>query len=238
MTDWSSLRGIYGSAEQVPALLAAAASAEAETGDAWSDLWTHLYHQGTVCSASYAALPSLAWMSRRREPRGYMAALHLAAVIVASTDGPEDPAVVRERYERELADLHVVAVRNLPYATSDTEFVYALEALMAFEDGGVWQRNLFWLANDEAEIDCPYCDEHLLLNLEGPDYSTASFASDSSAPTAVVPVEHSSVTVEGRLLTLARANDRPAVADRLRYLFGRAICPHCREAFHVPQALS
>jgi len=238
VTEWASLQGTYGSAEQVPILLAAAAATGMDDGDSWDELWTHLYHQGSVYSASYAALPALAEMSLQHEPGGYVAALDLAASIIASTDGPEDSALVRQRYEHELTDLRAVAARNLQHAKDDIEFVYGLQALMAFENGGVWQRKLVWLANGEAELDCPSCDEHLLLDLDGPDLQVASFADTSFAPTAVTPVEPSAATIEGRLLALAHANNRPALAAKLPYLFGDATCPRCHASFHVPQTFA
>jgi hypothetical protein len=238
MTEWASLQDAYGSAEQVPILLTAAAATGTDEDDSWGDLWSHLCHQGTVYSASYAALPALAEMSLRHEPSGYVAALHLAASIIASNDGPEDSAVVRLRYEHELTGLRAVAARNLQHAKDDIEFVYGLQALMAFENGGVWQRNLDWLANGEAEVDCPSCGEHLLLDLDGPDFQVASFADASLAPTAVSPVEPSAMTIEGRLLALAHANNRPTLAVKLPYLFGDATCPRCHASFQVPQTFA
>src|SRR3954453_13201851 len=100
MTGWASLRDAYGSAEHVPTLLATAATAGTDEGGVWGELWGRLCHQGTVYSASYAALPTLAEMAVRRGPAGYVAALHLAASILASNDGPEDSAQVRHRGER------------------------------------------------------------------------------------------------------------------------------------------
>jgi hypothetical protein len=235
MTEWASLQDAYGSAEQVPVLLAAAAAAGTDEGDSWDDLWSHLCHQGTVYSASYVALPALAEMSLQHEPSGYVAALHLAASIIASNDGPEDSAVVRQRYEHELTGLRAVAARNLQHAKDDIEFVYGLQVLMAFEDGDVWQRDLDWLANGEAELDCPSCGEHLLLDLDGPDFQVASFADASFAPTSVTPVEPSAATIEARLLALAHANNRPALAAKLPYLFGDATCPRCHASFQVPR---
>jgi hypothetical protein len=189
----------------------AAAAAGTDEDDSWDDLWGRLCHQGTVYSASYAALPALAQMSLQHEPGGYAAALHLAAAIIASNDGPEDPALVRRRYEHELADLRAVAARNLQYAKG-IDFMYGLQVLMAFENGGVWQRNLHYLADGETELDCPSCDEHLLLEFDGPDFEVASFADASLAPTAVTPVEPSATTIEGRLLALTQAHHRPALA--------------------------
>jgi hypothetical protein len=167
----------------------------------------------------------LAEMSLQHDPGGNVDALHLAASIIASNDGPEDSAVIRRRYQHEVADLRAVAARNLQHAKDDIEFVYGLEVLMAFENGGVWQRNLHCLANGEAELECPSCGEFLLLGLDGPEFRMESFADGSPAPTAVMPVEPSAATVEGRLLALAHANDRPAVAGKLPFLFGDATCP-------------
>jgi hypothetical protein len=233
MTEWASLRDGFGSAEQIPALLAVAAE-DPDRRDGWDALWTRLYHQGTVYTASYAALPALAAMSRQHGPGGYLPALHLAASIIASDDGPEDSATVRRRYDRELADLGAVAARNLQHAKDDVEYVWGLLALMAFENGGAWQRDLVWLANGEVEIDCP-CGEHLLLDLDGPQFQLASFADASLTPTEVIPLEPAAATVEGRLLALTRANDRPALATKLTYLFGRATCPRCRAPLQFPR---
>jgi hypothetical protein len=59
------------------------------------DLRSRLRHQGTVYSASYAALQSLAAMTAQHAPAGHVASLHPAAAIVASNDGTEDPCAVR-----------------------------------------------------------------------------------------------------------------------------------------------
>lgn len=90
MTDWASLRSCYGSAENVPDLLRAAERSGGDFGDAWDAVWNELYHQGTVYSASYAAIPILTAMSLRQQPRGYMASLHLAGAIIATNDGPPE----------------------------------------------------------------------------------------------------------------------------------------------------
>jgi hypothetical protein len=238
MTQWASLRDAYGSAEQVPALLARAATAGTDADELWGELWGRLCHQGTVYSASYAALPALAQMSAQRDPTGYLAAMHLAADIVASNDGPEDAAVVRRRYEQEVADLRAVATRNLQHTKDDTEFVYGLQALMAFEDGGLWQRNLHHLADGEASLACPSCGEDLLMNLDSTEPRVASFADASLASTTVTPHKPSAHTIEGRLLALAQTNDRTAISAQLPYLFGDSTCPDCHAPFEIPPAFA
>src|SRR5690349_6630978 len=84
MTDWSKLRDAYGPADDIPALLDRLVPAA--EGAVWSDLWSRLCHQGTVYSASFAALPALARAARSWPPDRREAALALAGAIVASND--------------------------------------------------------------------------------------------------------------------------------------------------------
>ena len=101
----------------------------------------------------------------------------------------------------------------------------------------MWQRNLYCLADGEAELECPSCGEDLLLNLDSPKFCVHSFADAALPPTVVTPVEPSAGTVEGRLLALAHANDGTGVAVRLLFLFGSATCPRCHTTFEIPKAL-
>jgi hypothetical protein len=233
--DWAELKDVYGPASQVPALLSSAATSDDDP--AWDELWGRLCHQGTVASASYAALPLLSEMGRGHQPAGYVPAVHLAAGIVASEDGPEATDVVRARYAAELAELRDIADRCLPLAADDIEFVYGLQALMAFENGGPWQRNLHVLADGEASLECPSCAEDLLLNLDAPPFEVRSFAGGDLVRGTAGPAEPQPSTPEDRLLVLARANGRETVEARLRLLFGTATCPCCHATFDVPAAL-
>lgn len=56
---WSELRHAYGSASDIPALLARLGTLPASSGDAepWLTLWSALAHQGDVYDASFAAVP-------------------------------------------------------------------------------------------------------------------------------------------------------------------------------------
>ncbi len=111
MPNWALLNDAYGTAEDVPGLLTRAEGSDRALE--WDELWGRLCHQGTVYSASYAALPQLAVMAKRHEPEGLSAPVYLAASIIASTDGPVDPRVVRAEHAGVLADLRDIAERNL-----------------------------------------------------------------------------------------------------------------------------
>ncbi|MCO8274715.1 hypothetical protein M1L60_29375 [Actinoplanes sp. TRM 88003] len=60
MVEWARLRHAYGSAEDVPGLLASLRAAdEAERHEAFGELYNSITHQGNRYSASAAAVPSL-----------------------------------------------------------------------------------------------------------------------------------------------------------------------------------
>ena len=238
MTNWAALHHAYGPAGDIPALLRAAEETGDDLGPAWNEVWSRLCHQGTVYTASYAALPLLAGISERHAPAGYIAALNLASAIVASNDGPGDTAIVRQNHSGSLTRLRALAERNLAFAEGDVEFIYGLQALMAFEDGGVWQRNLDHLVDGELPLECPSCDEVLVLNLDGPEFTMGTYTDGSVPLTSVLPVESEDASVGDRMIALCLTHGRAEVASRLPYLFGRADCPSCRTVFEVPDVLT
>lgn len=238
MTEWGALRHAYGSAEDVPDLLASAEKSGTDFGPPWDEVWSRLCHQGTIYTASYAALPVLTAIAERHAPAGYVAALDLASGIVASTDGPRDPAEVRTEWAAVLDRLHDLARRNLPLAADDTEFIYGLQALLAFENGGVWQRRLNHVADGELPLECPHCDEFLLLNLEGPEYLLSDYSGAAVAPTPVHPAEPRADSIEGRILATTRSLGRTEAAAKLVYVFGTFICPHCGTPFRAADAFA
>lgn len=56
---WGELEHAYGTATDIPALLAQLSNLPSSTGDSepWFSLWSALAHQGDVYSASFAAVP-------------------------------------------------------------------------------------------------------------------------------------------------------------------------------------
>jgi hypothetical protein len=83
--DWHGVRDVYGSAADIPVLLEAAAASTDWEAPAWQELWSRLYHQGSVAPASYAALPRLAQVATGRPE----VAVDPGNVLVATAD-PDD----------------------------------------------------------------------------------------------------------------------------------------------------
>src|SRR4051794_29266383 len=112
--DWSALQHAYGPASDIPALLARARTAPAPidyTSEPWFTLWSSLYHQDDIYSASYAAVPELVAIAG--ECGGLIAAegLFLAASIELRRNepgAPEIPAEVETAYSDALAVAHAL----------------------------------------------------------------------------------------------------------------------------------
>lgn len=237
MPEWARLQHAYGSAEDVPRLLDAAENSPTESDEAWTELWSRLCHQGTVYPASFAALPVLADMAARAGDGGYVPALHLAAAIVASDDGPPERFEARATFSAEVQSMRGIAERCLGLAEDDTEFVFGLAALMAFEDGGPWQRDLTCLPDCELSLECPECGEEVTIVFEEPPFLLEGPTDASHLPTAVIARQPPAGSVEDRLIELTRQHGRDALIEPLLTLFGDATCPSCGAAFALPSAL-
>lgn len=233
MTRWSELRHAYGTAENVPTLLATA-----ESSNDWDDAYSHLFHQGTVYSASMAALPLLAEMALRHQPAGFIAPMDLAAAILSSQDtpAPDDLDRARAEHHEQIDALHGLAQRRLQNATTVSDVAYLLQALMAFEDVDPWQRSLNWLADGEAMLECLACDVPLLLDLtEAP--GTLALLAEPATTTVATPSDPAPGSTERRLLDLADHHGWSQLMGPMRALFGDARCPRCGAEFDIPAAI-
>ncbi|MET9611939.1 hypothetical protein [Kitasatospora indigofera] len=109
MIDWSTLHDAYGPAAAIPGLLERAADRDQ---DAIDRLWGRLCHQGTISSASIAALPQLADIAESTVPGHW--ALDLAGAIAGGLlqdhHGADEEVA---RHEPTLARLRDLATARL-----------------------------------------------------------------------------------------------------------------------------
>jgi len=236
MTNWHALQDAYGSAEAVEGLLE---RCDTEQRDVWDELWSRLCHQGTVYSASYAALPRLAELARRRDPSGFVEPLFLAASIVASTDASAVEVDVRAHYADAILELHDVAERLVQVAGDDTDFVYRVQALIATEDGGMWGSRLEALVDQELEVVCRNCGEQLLISLETSPSEVRAFDDASVGVTSMFAADPVKLTgSEARAYGLATAQGRRNLAEQMLEVFGAFECPLCRVRTRASAALA
>ena len=135
---WERLGQAYGSAGDIPELLRAVEALPPYVGgdgDPYYDLWSALCHQGTIYTASYAAVPHLVRIAAGALPsRAVMSLIHLAAYIEFERDGIEDPEVppqVAEAYTAAVRELPRITLPLLLGATSDEDARIALFVLAA-----------------------------------------------------------------------------------------------------------
>lgn len=134
--DWSRLKHAYGSASDLPRLFD-------EVGDpeladvAWEELWSSLYHQGSVYTASFATLPLLADIATGRKPGNRWQALALAGRVVVGERQLHEPGYVQARCPAVINELHQLTLDHptaRPFEGDEDDFLYWLEHLLAFEE--------------------------------------------------------------------------------------------------------
>ncbi|MFG3000803.1 hypothetical protein [Streptomyces sp. NPDC048340] len=242
MTDWSQLGHAYGSAEGIPALLDRIASEP--NAELWNDLWSALCHQGSVYSASFAALPWLVCVADGDDREQAVSALTLAGASVAGAGQPHDAGDVRLEYAAEIATLLSVANNRLRSASDRTEYAYLLEAVLSFDGVLGWSEDLAWgLTNEEYEVSCPHCEASLFIVLgERGFFSTSgdyALSEDDVETRPLRPADPAALDGIGRRLhDIALADGQREVANALTYVFGAAACPDCETSFSVSDQVS
>jgi hypothetical protein len=218
----------------------------------WDELWSRLCHQGTVYSASFAALPALAEAAKQWKPRERVQLLALGASILASQDvngGHRNDFLkpvewVVPRFQTFCAES--LAETGL----SIHDFVHLLQAIRSFEGDQFWGRKLDHLASGEFPGACPICGVGLFIVIG--EYGLFTTAEDwvvrSEKPgriqvrpgvkcTPIEPNQGELPDAGQRLFELAQAAQQHEVAHWITYVFGVGNCPECEEEFRVMDAI-
>jgi hypothetical protein len=254
MTDWTALEHAYGNAADVPALLDQL-SPDPEAS-VWEELWSRLCHQGTVYSASFAALPALADAAEQWKPAERAQVIALAAAILASTDvnGCCDNSL--RAVEGVVPRLQRLCRESLAATGLSThEFIYLLQAARSFEGDQFWGKELDHMASGEFPGTCPHCRGELYLVIgEYGFFTTAEewvmrSATPRTEPSTIevrpginrMPIEPNGgilPEVGRQLYEHAQAVGQHDVADWIRHLFGTSVCPSCGHPFAVQDAIA
>lgn len=239
MTDWSQLTHAYGPAGDIPGRLERLAAHP--TSESWDDLWSALCHQGSVYSASFAALPWLTVVAGAQDREQAVNALALAGSIMAGAEQRHGAGDVRAEHAADIATLTALAQAQLRITTDRAEYAYLLEVVLAFEGVAGWSENLAWgLTNEEYEVACPQCtsDLFIVLGERGFFSCDADHAlSQGDADMESKPLRPANPAdlkgIARRLHDTALADDQQEVARALLHLFGDATCPDCGTGFPV-----
>jgi hypothetical protein len=107
VSAWGKLAHAYGSAENIPALLASLADYPVERdhrSEPWFSLWSALCHQNDVFSASYAAVPHIVRFAEHHPDKATMNYFLMPTKIEidrAAGRGPALPHEVEQEYFQE-----------------------------------------------------------------------------------------------------------------------------------------
>ncbi|MFB8354235.1 hypothetical protein [Streptomyces niveus] len=237
MTDWTQLSHAYGSAEDIPTLLDQIASDPSP--ERWNDLWSALCHQGSVYSASFAALPWLADVAERDDREQAVSALNLAGAIIAGSDQPHGAGDVRAHHVTEVKTLLAAVNKHLRTSSDRNEYAYLLESMLSFEGVVSWSEDLACgLVNEEYEVSCPGCQANLFIVIgERGFFSTSgdyALSEDDVETTPLRPANPAAMDGIGRRLhDIALTDGHQEVANAMTYVFGEATCPDCETGFSV-----
>ncbi|TDB90771.1 hypothetical protein E1264_03945 [Actinomadura sp. KC216] len=242
MTDWGGLQDAEGSADSIPDLLDRLTP---NSSDLWERLWARLCPQGAVFPASLAALPYLSDLAARWAPEERVEPLLLAGAILGSDEQYHQVFDVRDRYSAQISVLRELTddtLRTHAASKDSANYVYLLQALMAFEGVDVWDSHLENLVTEEYEISCPSCDVDLFIVLGDPDcFAThQDYAlKDDVISTPLRSADPGELSGAPGLLHRTAVRDGcHAVARRLTYLFGTATCSQCGTGLPIAERVA
>jgi hypothetical protein len=141
--DWHLLDHAYGIAGNIPALLEQIDSFPAERdwqSEPWFSLWSALYHQGDIYSASIAAVPYIVSALSQAPDRATLS-FYLLPASIAVVDSANSIAVtpeIRRSFNEALLALGAIASEALP-SISDQQLVKAAQAAVLVSTGAFQQ---------------------------------------------------------------------------------------------------
>ncbi|KEQ22245.1 hypothetical protein [Paenibacillus tyrfis] len=259
---WAKLTGPYGSAENVPVLLQQLMGQYSQ--EIFDELFQeHLFHQNTIYTATYAAMPFLAQLACSTSDAEVRKELFInGGIIEASRDGRDEapfPEAWAELAEdagssvcAELYREYIEAVGKLKALTGEvfayaahhsideTEKRYILVADAAYRGSYIVANMLMtFIHGDEYVAVCPACGEDVFL---WPDEDHAEILQAHEHDPVFHTGQESHVIVPATSLadeeirTLAEravAIGEPTLAGHLHYLAGETSCPSCRERISI-----
>ena len=228
--NWEELRDAYGSAEDLPEVLA-----ELEPdprSPVWTELWGRVCHQYSTYSASPHVLPYLLSAASKWEPGNRAMPLALAGCIVSA------PESNLEGYGPCVDQLRLLALETLTHGdTSRSDRIYLVQSALAFEGDRLWGHVLDNFNDGQFRGDCPSCRCELcfVLGQQGFLCSAVDHVLNPELPeTEIRPSAPDALSGVGhRLYDLCTDSGDLTLGEWICYLFGTAACPQCNAPFDV-----
>jgi hypothetical protein len=240
MTDWASLRDAYGDASPVPDLLHELSTDE--TDPVWHELWSRICHQGTVYSASFAALPHLLKWSQGVAPAQRTMVLTLAAAIIRSQDVSSGLESRAAAVASTCGAFHDLAVETMTQPElEEGDFIHLLQAVLSFRGEQLWGAVFDQLDSGEFSGVCAQCEADLNLVIGEYGFFTTVDEWVNRPNCKRTPIEAAAIDglsgVPKWLHEQATRCDQQQVADWIPYIFGTTTCPSCNSSIEVSEAI-
>lgn len=238
MTDWAKLQHAFGPASDIPDRLAQLKPGPSYD-QTWFDLWSCLCHQGSVYSASFAALPTLLHLAKGWPVPARLSPLALAAAIV-DADFTAGGARLRG-LEDTVEGLRSVASESLAAkGLTPEDFATLLDCIQSFERHGRFGNTLKYLASGEVPGECPACDHPLYFVIgKYGFFCTADYGifNPSVRRMPILPAVATELQGSAKWLyeTAERAH-QTEIANWTLYLAGATICPSCEAPVQIAKA--
>jgi hypothetical protein len=132
---WPQLLGGYKMPIDVRPLLSRLEN-ERDTTSVWEELWNELHHQGDVGEASFAAVPHLVRIYRKRGIEDWNTFAIVAIIELARKEGknPDVPKWLEEGYFRALRELAEIGAHEV-LRTKDPDVTRAILSVVAIDRG-------------------------------------------------------------------------------------------------------
>ena len=229
MIDWSKLSHAYGSAEDLPEILADL-EPDYRNCPAWGDLIGRVCHQGTTYSASPYVLPYLSELAASWTGEARVMPLFLAGSIVASSEFKIDG------FTQEVEDLHFLAEEMLRSDEIDAMHrVYVVSATLTLGGDKLWGRAIEGLNDHWFSAKCPPCGSNVTFAI-GTHGFFASLDFKRVPAHPILPT--AGLTPRGQwLYDIFNDSNNRQQAEQIHYLFGTTTCPQCRQKIQVSEAV-
>ncbi|MFB6874894.1 hypothetical protein [Streptomyces sp. NPDC056323] len=207
---------------------------------AWSNLWTELYHNGSLQVSHPLVLPALTDMAEGDHFDTAAAALHLAGALLVQADQRYETRKLRQQHASEVGRL-LAASNRCRQATADrNDYCHLLEAVLNLEGGIHWAEELIWgIVSEEYELECPDPDGcaavWVIIGEQGFFSSSEDHALSDDAE--ILPL-HPAAPPRPRRPRAPPLRAGPVgrprgCGARPAHAFGEATCPQCERRFSI-----
>lgn len=227
---WSNLSHAYGKADDVPMMLRSLERARSgiDRDLAWEELWSSLCHQGTIYSASYAALPFVVDLALERPSSERLLFWIFVATIAVEGVTRDIPPGLADAYHAALTRARA-SVEATDWSRLDAdERPWLLSALAKLQGERAVARAVEGLIDGDIALACPACDGDVFVSVAQAPFVASNVDPEggfrSQDLTRLTPLP------DPRIDALLMFADEP-LAPRLLGLASTVRCPTCAEAF-------